>query len=169
MPGRGSYEIFDTHRNLLAVVKETKRRTRFEAFAQEVPSVRTFAVTTGRHEPLLTLDMRTGWLAELTDPAGELIGHIRVSDNRRQYTLLDDQETVLGEAAGDLSTTRFAVSGPAGEPYAQVRKTWAGLAKELFTESDNYTVTFTGQVPARVRLLIVMVPVVLDMALHGPY
>lgn len=169
LPGRASYEISDTHRNLLAVVKETRRRSHFEAIAQEVPNVRTFDVTTARHEPLLTLQMRTGWLAELSDPAGQLVGRIRVSDNRRQYTLLDGQERVVGEAAGDLSTTKFAVNGPAGELYAQVRKTWAGLRKELFTEADNYTVTFTAAVPPRLRPLIVMVPVVLDMSLHGPY
>jgi hypothetical protein len=169
LPERGSYEIFDTRRNLVAAVKETKGRTRFEAFAQEVPNVRTFAVTTARREPLFTLVMRNEWRAELTDPDGRLIGAIRVGGNRREYTLLDDQDMVAGEAVSDLSTTKVAITGPAGEEYAQLRKTWAGLGKELFTESDNYTMTFTGPVPPGLRPLIVMVPVVLDISIHGPY
>lgn len=169
LPERASYEIFDTHRNRVAVVKETKGRSRLEALAQEVPDIRTFAVTTALGEPLFTLVMLNEWLAELTDPGGRLIGRIRVGANRRRYTLLDDQEEVAGEAAGDLSLTKFDITGPAGERYAQLRKTWAGLRKELFTESDNYTVTFTGPVPAPVRPMIVMVSIVIDMSVHGPY
>jgi hypothetical protein len=168
LPARAVYEIFDDRRKL-AVVRETKARTRFEALAQEVPSARMFAVTTPRREPLFDLVMPDEWLAELTDPDGRLIGRIRVGNTRRQYTLLDDQATVVAEAAGELSLTKFAVTGPAGEHYAQVHKTWAGLGKEIFTESDNYTVTFTAPVPPRVRPLIVMTPIVIDISVHGPY
>ena len=169
MPERASYEIFDTRRDLLAVVRETDRRSRLEALASEVPKARAFTVTSARHEPLLTLVMPDEWHAELTEPGGRLVGRIKVGANRREYTLLDDQDAVAGEAEGDLSVTKFVVAGPAGEHYAQLRKTWAGLRKELFTEADNYTLTFTGQVPPHVRPLIVMLPIVLDIAAHGPY
>jgi Scramblase len=86
LPERASYEIFDTRRNLLAVARETERRSLIEALA-----------------------------------------------------------------------------------CGQLRKTWAGVRKELFTEADNYTLTFTAQVPAHVRRLIVMLPIVLDLSAHGPY
>jgi uncharacterized protein YxjI len=169
LPERASYEISDTRRNLLAVAKETGRRTRREALASEVPKVRAFAVTTARHEPLLTLAMPDEWHAELTEPDGRLIGRIKVGANRREYTLADDQDWVVCQASGDLSVTKFAITGPAGERYGELRKTWAGLGKEIFTEADNYTLTFTGQVPAQVRPLIVMLPIVVDIAAHGPY
>ena len=169
LPERASYEIFDTRRNLLAVARETKRRSLIEALASEVPKVRAFDVTTARHEPLLTLVMRDEWRAELSEPGGRLVGRIKVGSNRREYTLLDDEDMVAGEAEGDLSVTKFAITGPAGEHYGQLRKTWAGVRKELFTEADNYTLTFTGQVPAPVRRLIVMLPIVLDLSAHGPY
>jgi Scramblase len=168
-PERAAYDIFDDRHRQVAVVRETKGRSRFEALAQEVPSARTFAVTTPRHEPLLTLALRDEWRAELTDSGGALIGRIRVAANRRQYTLLDSEETVVGEATGELSLTKFAVTGPAGEPYAQLRKTWAGLGKEIFTESDDYTVTFTGPVAPPLRPLIVMTAIVIDISVHGPY
>jgi uncharacterized protein YxjI len=169
LPERASYEIFDTRRNLLAVARETERRSLIEALASEVPKHRAFAVTTARHEPLLTMVMPDEWRAELTEPDGRLIGRIKVGSNRREYTLLDDQDMIVCEAEGDLSVTKFAITGPAGEHYGQLRKTWAGVRKELFTEADNYTLTFTGQVPARVRRLIVMLPIVLDLSAHGPY
>jgi len=169
LPERATYEIFDNLRVRVADVKETKGRSRLEALAQEVPNVRTFAVTTTRREPLLTLVMRGEWLAELSAPGGRPIGRIRVAASRRQYTLLDDQETVAGEATSDLALTKFGVSGPAGEPYAQFRKTWAGLSKEIFTQSDNYKLTVTGLVPPPLRPLIVMLPIVVDISVHGPY
>ena len=56
-----------------------------------------------------------------------------------------------------------------GERYARVRKTWAGLGKELLTSSDHYSVTFTGPMSQDVKLMVVMVPVVLDMTRWGPY
>jgi hypothetical protein len=169
LPERATYEIFDSFRRRVAEVKEVKGRSRLEALAQEVPNVRTFAVTTPRRDPLLTLVMRGEWLAEVSDPAGRPVGRIRVAASRRQYTLLDDEETVAGEAGGDLALTKFTVSGPAGEPYAQFRKTWAGLSKEIFTQSDNYKLTVTGQIPPPLRPLIVMLPVVVDISVHGPY
>ena len=169
LPERAAYEISDNFRRRVAEVKETKGRSVLEALAQEVPNVRTFAVTTPLREPLLTLVMRGEWLAEVSDAAGRPVGRIRVAASRRQYTLLDDEETVAGEAAGDLSLTKFTVSGSGGEPYAKFRKTWAGLSKEIFTQSDNYKLTVTGLVPPRLRPLIVLLPVVVDISVHGPY
>lgn len=170
LPARATYEFFDTRRNLIAIARETQGRSRFEALANEVPSVRSLDVTTAQQQPVLTLVMRDlDWLARLTSPDGKLIGRIRVGETKRYYTLLDDEDKVAGEVSGDLSATKFAISGPAGERYAQLRKIWAGLGKELLTEADHYAITFTGQVPPRVRPMIVMVPIVLDMARHGPY
>jgi hypothetical protein len=167
LPGRARYEIFDPRRNLLAVAAETEGRSRIQTMTGMVPGSRVLAVRTAAGEPVLTLLKRDHWLAELTGPAGDLLGRIRVGDSRRHYTLLDEEE-VAGEAVGDLGAKQFTITGPQGERYAQLRKTWAGL-KDVFTESDHYLVTFTGPVPPRVRTMIVMLPIVLDMARHGPY
>lgn len=170
LPGRARYEIFDTSKNLLAVAAETEARSRIEALTREVPSVRRLAVTTAAGEPVLTLVKRhSDWTADATDPGGRLIGRIRVGGTKRNYTLLDEADQVAGQANGDLAVKQFTVTGPDGERYARFRKTWAGLGKELLTEADHYSIAFTGPVPARIRTLIVMVPIVLDMTRHGPY
>jgi hypothetical protein len=170
MPGRARYEIFDTRRNLLAVATETERRSRMDTLTGMVPGTRTIAVRTAAGEEVLTLVKRhSEWSAELTDPDGALIGQIQIGDTRRHYTLLDHEGEVTGHVAGDLRVKQFSVTGADGERYAQLRKTWAGFGKELFTDSDHYALTFTGPVSARVRTLIVMVPIVLDMTRHGPY
>jgi len=172
LPGRAKYEIFDPDKHLLAVATETESRGVLQSIMGLVPGSRAIAVRTPADEPILTLirrDSETNWLPELIDPDGARIGQIRIEFNRRDYTLLDEQGQVVGQAAGDLAATQFSVTGAQGERYAQIRKTWAGLGKELLTSSDHYTVTFTGPVSPTIRTMIVMVPIVLDMTRHGPY
>lgn len=169
IPGRASYQIFDDGKRLLAVAAETEGRPRLQTITRMMADTRTLAVTTAAGEPVLTLIKRdSDWSAELIGPDGALIGRIRIGGSRRHYTLLDDQDQVAGEAVGNLAVNDFAVTGADGERYARVRKTWAGVRKELLTSADHYSVSFTGPVPGRVRTLIVMVPIVLDLARFGP-
>ena len=86
----------------------------------------------------------------------------------RPRVLVVDDERAMAEMVADGLADRLD-PGADGERYAQIRKTWAGLRKELLTSSDHYTVTFTGPVSPSIRTMIVMVPVVLDMSRHGPY
>jgi hypothetical protein len=170
MPGRARYEIFDTRKTLLAVATETERRSRMDTLTGMVPGTRAVAVVTAAGDPVLTLVKRdSDWCAELTDPDGALIGQIQIGDTRRHYTLLDHDGQVTGQVAGDLGVKQFSVHGVDGERYAQIRKTWAGFGKEVFTDADHYSLTFTGPVSPRVRTLIVMLPIVIDMSRHGPY
>jgi hypothetical protein len=168
IPGRASYQIFDAKRKLLAVATETESH-RLQTLTRMVSDTRALAVTTAAGEPVLTLVKRDSeWAAELRDPAGELIGRIRIGGSRRHYTLLDEEDQVAGEAVGNLAVNDFTVTGAGGERYARVRKTWAGLRKELLTSADHYSVSFTSPVPERVRTLTVMMPIVLDLARYGP-
>ena len=169
IPGRASYEIFDGGRRLLAVAAETEGRPKLQTITRMVSDTRTLAVSTAAGEPVLTLIKRDSeWTADLIDPAGALIGRIRIGGSRRHYTLLDEQDEVAGEAVGNLAVNDFSVTGTSGERYAKVRKTWAGLRKELLTSADHYSVTFTGPVSPRVRMLVVMMAIVLDLARYGP-
>lgn len=173
IPGQASYEIFGARRQLVAVASEAEGRSRLQTLTRLIPDTRVLAVNTVTGEPVLTLVKRDiDWVADLTDPAGELIGRIRIGGSRRHYTLLDAQDQVVGEATGDLAVKNFSVTAPGtgtgAARFAEVRKTWAGLRKELLTSSDHYTVKFTGPVTPRVRTLTVMMAIVLDLARHGP-
>jgi hypothetical protein len=170
LPGRARYDIFDSARKLLAVVKETEARSVLQTMADLVPTTRVLAVRSASGEPMLTLVKRdSDWVTDVTGADGQLIGRIQIGETRRHYTLLDETDEVAGRATGDLAVKQFTISGPDGERYARLRKTWAGPVKELFTSSDHYTVTFTGPMAPRVRTLIAMVPIVLDMTRYGPY
>jgi scramblase len=169
LPGRARYDIFEG-RNLIAVAAENEPRSALQTMASLVPRTRVISVRSAVGEPVLTMVKRDDdWVADVTDPGGQLVGRIQIGETRRHYTLLDEADQVAGQAVGDLAVKQFTITGPGGERFARLRKTWAGLGKELLTSSDHYTVTFTGPMPPRIRLLVVMVPIVLDMTRHGPY
>jgi hypothetical protein len=170
LPGRARYDIFDPKKKLLAIATETEPRSALQTMASLVPRTRILGVRSASGEPMLSLVKRDDdWRADVTGPDGQLIGRIQIGETRRHYTLLDETDQVAGLAVGDLAVKQFTITGPDGERFARLRKTWAGLGKELLTSSDHYTVTFTGPMPPRVRMLVVMVPIVLDMTRHGPY
>jgi Scramblase len=170
LPGRARYDIFDQGRNLLAVAMESQPRSALQTMASLVPRTRVIIVRSAVGEPMVTLVKRDDdWVADVTDSGGQLVGRIQIGETRRHYTLLDETDQVAGQAVGDLAVKQFTITGPDGERFARLRKTWAGLGKELLTSSDHYTVTFTGPMPPRIRMLVVMVPIVLDMTRHGPY
>jgi hypothetical protein len=169
LPGRARYDIFEG-RNLLAVAAESEPRTALQTMASLVPRTRVIGVRSAAGEPVLTMVKRDDdWIADVTDPAGHLVGRIQIGETRRHYTLLDETDQVAGQAVGDLAVKQFTITGPDGERFARLRKTWAGLGKELLTSSDHYTVTFTGPMAPGIRMLVVMVPIVVDMVRHGPY
>jgi Scramblase len=166
---RANYEIFDADRELLATVAETEGHTRLELLSKSMPDTRVFAVTTASGEPVLSLIKQASeWTTELRGAAGELIGRIHTGDTRRTYTLLDGQDQTVGRVTGDLALKHFSVTGITGGPVARVRKTWAGLTKEMLTPSDRYLVEFTGPVSQPARTLTAMMPIVLDLTVYGP-
>lgn len=168
LPDRANYEIFND-RQLLASAIETKGHDRLKLLGKSAPDVRVLAVTTAGGEPVLSL-VKDGveWVTDLRTPEGELTSRIKISATKRIYTFADVENRVVGTVTGDLGMKHFTVADEAGRKFALVRKTWAGLTKEMFTPSDHYKVEFTGPVPPLARTMTVMMPIVLDLTLYGP-
>ena len=158
-------------RTLLAVAAETEPRSVLQTMADLVPRTRVIGVRSAVGEPMLTLVKRDGdWLADVTDPDGRLIGRIQIGETRRHYTLLDEADQVAGQAVGDLAVKQFVITGPARRAATPgSARRGRGSGKELLTSSDHYSVTFTGPMSPDIRMMVVMVPIVLDMTRCGPY
>ena len=168
LPDRAKYEIFSDQRQLLAIATETEAHTRLKLLSKSMPDARVLEVTTVASEPVVTLvKYKRERITELHGPEGELTGRIRATHTTRHYTLLDDQGQTVGKVVGDLALKHFSVTDADGE-FARLRKTWAGLTKEVLTPSDHYRVDFTGPVSAQARMLTVMMAIVLDLTLYGP-
>ena len=170
LPNRASYEIFNASRQLLAVATETQAHTRMRLPGKPAPDARVLAVTTSASEPILTLvKHRRERITELHGPEGGTVGRIQATHTTRHYTLIDDQDEIVGKVVGDLALKHFSVAGDGagGREFARIQKTWAGL-KEMLTPSDHYKVDFAVQVSPSVRLLTVMMAIVLDLTLYEP-
>lgn len=170
LSGRARFDYFGPDKSRVAVAEETEARSALRAMGTLVPRTRVFEVRTADGDPLLTLIKRDeGGVAEVRDVSGQLVGKIKTGNTHRTYTLLDEADQVLGAAVGNLALKRFSIGGPNGERLAQLRKTWAGIAKELLTSADHYSVIFTGPMTPQVRTLIAIVPIILDLSQHGAY
>jgi Scramblase len=167
---RASYHIFNDQRQLIATATEATGRGRVKLLRDTITDVREFAITTPAGVLVFSLiKQATTWSTEIQGPGGEVIGRIRTEPNRRHYTLLDDKGVAIGQAIGDLGLKRFSVTAAEGGTFARVKKTWAGLRKEMLTSSDHYKIEFTGVPVSRLaRVLTVMVPIVLDLTSYEP-
>jgi hypothetical protein len=126
------------------------------------------AVTTATEQPVLTMvKYKKERVTELHGPDGEPAGRILATHTTRHYTLFDEEDQTVGKVVGDLALKHFSVTDADGE-FARLRKTWAGLTKEVLTASDHYRVDFTGTVSPQARMLTVMMAIVLDLTLYGP-
>jgi hypothetical protein len=169
LPNRARYEIFNDRKLLLAIATETEAHTRLSLMSKSMPGVRVLTVTTVAHDPILTLIKNARErITELQGPEGDLVGRIRATHINRHYTLLDHRNQPVGKAVGDLALKHFSVTGRGGGELARVRKTWAGLTKEMVTPADHYKVEFTAPVSPLGRTLTVMLAIVLDLTLYGP-
>lgn len=167
---RAKYQIFSGDRELLANAADTVRRSRLPDSLKSIRDASVLEIVTATGAPLLTMTMlNTEWRTELRNPEGELFGEIRMGDTRRQYTLLDESGETLARVVGDLGLKKFSVADASGSNLALVRKTRAGLFKEMLTSNDHYKIEFIGPVVAQpLRTLTAMVPIVLDLVLYEP-
>jgi Scramblase len=169
LPDRACYEIFNDQRQLLAIATETEAHTRLKLLSKSMPDARVLVVTTAAGDPVLTLIKHAKErVSELQGPGGELAGRIRATGTTRHYSLIDDHDQTVAKVVGDLGLKHFSVTGAGGGEFARLRKTWAGLTKEMLTPLDHYKVDFTGPVSPPVRTLTVMMAIVLDLTLYGP-
>jgi hypothetical protein len=171
LPAQTQYKIFNAEDVLVAVAAETEVRTRRKGLRAAMPGAtlgaRALLVSGTDHVPLLSVEQQEGKrLTLLRRPNGESVGAIRAERTTRHYALLDEEDRRVGAITGDLSLRRFIVADGEGKRVAQVNKKWAGLAAELLTTADRYTVEIPGTVSEPLRTLVVMSAIVLDLTLH---
>jgi Scramblase len=167
---RAKYQIFSGDRELLANAADTARRSWLPDVLKSIPDASVLEIVTAEGAPLWTMIMRnTEWATELRDPEGALVGTIQMGDTRRHYKLLDESGKTLAKVVGDLGLKNFSVADTSGGKLALVRKTRAGLFKEMLTANDHYKVEFIGPVVTHpLRTLTAMVPIVLDLIIYEP-
>jgi len=84
---------------------------------------------------------------EVVTPEGRRMGsvHRRFGIIFKRYDLLDERGHVFAKIASPFwRLWTFPVFDPEGNPLAVITKKWSGLAREMFTDADNFTIDFGG-------------------------
>lgn len=94
--------------------------------------------------PQLSVHKRPGFLRtrlEIRDAQGQLLAQLRskVFSLGGAFVIQDALGQPVGELSGDWKGWDYTAT-LRGEPLGRVTKKWAGLAKELFTNADQYLV-----------------------------
>jgi uncharacterized protein YxjI len=95
-------------------------------------------------QPQLSIHKRPGLFRtrlEIRDTQGQLLAQVisKVFTLGGSFVIQDGQQQPIGELTGDWKGWDYTAS-LRGEVIGRVTKKWAGLAKELFTNADQYLV-----------------------------
>lgn len=103
----------------------------------------------GQTAPLLTVHKHVGFLrTRLTvhGPSGELLAQLRskLFTLGGAFEVSGAQGLPMGELKGDWKGWDFTFTVN-GQVFGRITKKWAGLAKELFTNADQYLVVLESE------------------------
>jgi uncharacterized protein YxjI len=106
------------------------------------------------------------WLSqmEVQDGEGHLLGsvHQRFAFFARLYDVLGPSGELLATLRGPFFKPWTFHIEQNGQEVGLIQKRWSGFGKEMFTDADNFGVTFEGVRDARLRTLVVAATFLLD-------
>jgi uncharacterized protein YxjI len=90
----------------------------------------------------------------------------RIRLGKALFRLKDATGQAIGEVRAQNWRARdFEVADQNGQAVAQVTKKWRGLAREMFTDADLYTVTVQPHAPEPIRSLAVAASLAIDVVM----
>ncbi len=104
---------------------------------------------------------------QVSDTAGNLIGEI-VQENvfgKIRFGFQVGEQKLGSINAENWRAWNFSIQDANGAEFAKITKTFAGLARAMFTTADNYVVEINPAVDGPLRLLAVAAAVSVDTAL----
>lgn len=106
------------------------------------------------------------WLshADIEDGEGRVLGAIqqRFAFFARVYDVLDPSGQVLAQLRGPFFKPWTFIIEESGQEVGRIQKRWSGFGKEMFTDADNFGVTFNNVHNAQLRPLVVGATFLLD-------
>ena len=102
---------------------------------------------------------------EIRTPEGELLGAVQKKWSwvRRIYEIEDAHGQIVGELFGPFFKPWTFEIRKGGQTLGAIRKRWSGLAKELFTDADNFGVDLAGVEDPTLKALAFAATVLIDV------
>jgi uncharacterized protein YxjI len=106
------------------------------------------------------------WLshADIEDGEGRLLGSVqqRFAFFARVYDVLGPTGEVLAQLRGPFFKPWTFILEEVGREVGRIQKRWSGFGKEMFTDADNFGVTFNDVHDSRLRALAVGATFLID-------
>jgi hypothetical protein len=167
------YAVYDQHGQQIGAVREVG-----QSFMKKAMAVPADGIT----HRLQVVDLNGRVLIALTRPAkifrskvfvrdanGAEIGQIvqkNIGIFGKIRFVLESGGQSLGSINGEgWDAWDFSVQDATGNEIARITKTWAGLAKEMFTKGDNYVVQIHRPLDEPLRSLVIAAALAVDTAL----
>lgn len=171
---RAEYRILDQNGGCVASVRESGRSI-LKNVVSPIPE-------SSRSHRLQIFDPHGGHLMTLAQPASlwKAKVDVRDSDGREigqivqrtlgmfrgvRFALMSHDREVGSIEAEELRNFSFCIMDDSRNEIGRVSKTWAGLAKEIFSQADNYVVQIRQPLDEPLRSLVVCAAIVLDTVL----
>lgn len=168
------YAVYDQHGNQIGFVREVGQSLMKKAVALRSDHNRSYR--------LLVLDAHGAVLLSLTRPAkvvrskmivrdagGAEIGEIAQKNlgviGKIRFGLESSGRSLGSIHAENWKAWDFSIRDDGGTEIARITKSWAGLAKEMFTKADNYVVHIQRPLDEPLRSLVVAASLAIDTAL----
>ncbi|WP_433466764.1 phospholipid scramblase-related protein [Spirillospora sp. CA-128828] len=165
---RSRYRVYDGQGTLLATAEERDvsvlRQTVRTAFGGS-DAGRTVHVENAQGVPLLVVEKQNARSTRVCTPEGGQIGALQ-NKKLYEYTLLDASGGLVGRLDGNRLGRKFAALDAYGNHVAQVEKRWKGVATEILTTADRYSVEIYQPLADPLRVLVVAAPLAIDLMLY---
>lgn len=107
----------------------------------------------------------------ITDGSGRSMGSVlkKFAVGKTIFHLMDPSDNILftirGGAFINIGKSRtFTITNSQGTEVGSIKKEWAGLMKEAFTDADNFTIQFPAGSSGDTRALLVAVTLFIDLS-----
>lgn len=167
---RNKYKILDEHKNPLAYAAEQSSGISGTILRQFLGHWRSFKVIIYDEErrEVFKLNFPFRWFFKtliLSEVNGRMIGRLeeRFAVFRKKFDVLDVNGNVVAKINSSFFRFWTFEFFHHNRSLGKVQKKWSGMLGELFTDKDNFIVTYEGELSSDLRALMLATSLMVDI------
>lgn len=167
---RNKYRILDENQNAVGFAAEQSSGFGGTIMRQVFGHWRSFKVTifNQQKQKVFDLNFPFRWFFKtliLTDADGREIGHLeeRFAIFRKKFDVYDNQRRVVAKINSSFFKFWTFEFFDHGRSLGKIQKKWSGMLGEIFTDKDNFVVTFTPMTNPDTKALMLATCLMVDI------
>lgn len=167
---RNKYRILDEKQNPVGFAAEQSSGLGGTILRQVFGHWRSFKVTifNQQKQKVFDLNFPFRWFFKtliLTDADGREIGHLeeRFAIFRKKFDVYDNQKRVVARINSSFFKFWTFEFFDHGRSLGKIQKKWSGMLGEIFTDKDNFVVTFTPMTNPDTKALMLATCLMVDI------